>query len=241
MHQRTERARRSPLFGWMGVAGIVVAIVGFSKTFIIPIFSGAFSAPALIFVHGAFLFGWVVFFATQTLWVHRRDVSLHKTMGWVGGGVAAGVVASTLAVGVLASQRTAATGDIDLASKELLVIFMEMAVFSALVVGGFLLRRRPDVHGRLMLLAFIGSLGPAWFRFRHYFPPIDNPIFFYSLLLADSLIVIAATVDFVRERRVHWVYVFIGVAMVGVHLVEVFAFDAALFGTVANAMARPFL
>ncbi|ANP45865.1 hypothetical protein ATE48_07985 [Candidatus Viadribacter manganicus] len=223
------------------MGGILVALVGFTKTFFMPLLSGTFSAPLLIYMHGAFLFSWVVFFATQTIWVHRKDVRLHRTLGWVGAGLVIAVVVSTLGVGRLASERTAATGDIDMASRELLVIFMEMTVFSVLVASAFFLRRRADVHRRLMLLAFIASLGPAWFRFRHYFPPIDNPVFFYSLLLADSLIVIAAAVDFVRERRVHWVYAFVGSGMVGVHLVEVFAFDTTWFRLAANAIARPFL
>lgn len=241
MDRKLERAQRSRLFVWMGVGGVLVALLGFTKTFFIPLFSGAFSAPLLIYVHGAFLFSWVIFFATQSIWVHRKDIRVHKTLGWVGAGLVVGVVVSTLGVGTLASQRTAATGDIDLASRELLVIFLEMTMFSALIVSAFFLRRRADVHRRLMLLAFIASLGPAWFRFRHYFPPIDNPVFFYSLLLADSLIVIAAVSDFLRERRVHWVYAFVGSGMVGVHLVEVFAFDTTWFGNVANAIARPFI
>lgn len=225
----------------MGLAGIFVAVIGFAKTFLLPLFNHTFSAPALIYVHGAFLFGWVVFFATQSLWVHRRDMRLHRRMGWVGAGLVTGVVVSTLGVGALASQRTAATGDMDLASREFLVILMEMAVFSTLTFGAFLFRRRPDLHRRLMLLALIASLGPAWFRFRHYFPPIDNPVFVYSLLLADSLIVIAAIADFIRERRVHPVYVIVGGAMVGVHLIEVFAFGTPWFGAIALMLARPFI
>lgn len=241
MHRQMRRAPRSRLFVWMGVGGILVALVGFTKTFFMPLFSGAFSAPPLIYVHGAFLFSWVIFFAAQSILVHRKDVRLHRTLGWVGAGLVIGVVTSTLGVGILASQRTVATGDIDQASRELLVILMEMAVFVALVASALLLRRRPDVHRRLMLLALIASLGPAWFRFRHYFPPMDNPVFFYSLLLADSLIVIAAVFDTLRERRVHWVYALVGGGLVSVHLVEVFAFDGAWFGTAANALARPFL
>lgn len=162
-------------------------------------------------------------------------------MGWIGGGLVAAVVLSTLFVATIASQRTAASGDTDLASRELLVIMMEMVVFSALIISAFLLRQRSDAHKRLMLLALVASLGPAWFRFRHYFPPIENSVFIYSLLLADSLIVLAALVDFVRERRVHWVYAFVGTGMVGVHLVEVFAFDAVWFGAVAGVIAKPFI
>lgn len=241
MHRQIGRAQRSRLFVGMGVAGVLAAFIGFAKTFFIPLFSGAFSAPPLIYFHGVCLFAWVIFFPAQSIWVRRNELRLHRTLGWIGAGLAVGVVASTLGVGVLASQRTAAAGDIDLASRELLVIFMEMAVFSALIVSAFLFRRRSDVHKRLMLLAFITSLGPAWFRFRHYFPPIDNPVFFYSLLVADSLIAVAAAVDLFREGRVHWVYAFVGSGVVGVHMIEVFAFGAPWFGAVATMLSRPFL
>lgn len=241
MNLQVQRAKRSRLFVWMGMGGVFVAVVGFTKTFFLPLFSGAFSGSLLVYLHGALLFGWVIFFATQALWVHRKDVRMHRTLGWVGAGLVVGVVASTLGVGVLASQRTAASGDLDLASRELLVILMEMAVFSALVAAAFLLRRRSDVHRRLMLLAFIASLGPAWARFRHLFPPVDNPIFFYSVLLADSLIVIAAAADLLRERRVHWVFAIVGSGVVGIHLVEVFGFDTDWFGAMASVLARPFL
>jgi uncharacterized membrane protein YozB (DUF420 family) len=241
VQQQSARFTRSRLFAWMGLAGIAVAVIGFAKTFFLPLFSGTFSAPLLIYVHGAFLFGWVGFFAAQSFWIHRKNLRLHKRLGWAGAGLVAGVVVSTLGVGALASQRTAATGDIDLASREFLVILMEMTVFSVLTVSAFLLRRRPDNHRRLMLLALIASLGPAWFRFRHYFPPIDDPVFVYSLLLADSLVVIAALADFLRERRVHWVYTFVGSSMIGVHLIEVFGFGANWFGAIARTLAGPFI
>lgn len=220
---------------------MAVALVGFGKTFFLPLITGTFSAPVAIYVHAVLLFGWVGFFATQSLWVHQRNLRLHKRMGWIGGGLVAGVVLSTLVVATIASQRTAASGDSDLANRELLVIMMEMAVFSALIVSAFLLRQRFETHKRLMLLALVASLGPAWFRFRHYFPSIENPIFIYSLLVADSLIVLAALADWIRERRVHWVYAFVGTGMVCVHLVEVFAFDSAWFGAVAEVIAKPFI
>lgn len=76
MQRRMQRAPRSRFFVWIGVSGILVALVGFTKTFFIPLFSGAFAAPLLIYVHGALLFGWVFFFAIQSILVHRRDVRL---------------------------------------------------------------------------------------------------------------------------------------------------------------------
>lgn len=239
MSERAKRAPRSRLFLWAGLFGIAVAIVGFSKTFFYPLLTGTFTAHPLVYVHGAFLFGWVAFFFTQARFVHMKKLRLHKRMGWVGGGLAIGVVLSTLVIATLASRRTAAAGELVQANSELFVIMIEMAMFSALIASALLLRKRPETHKRLMLLALIGSLGPAWFRFRHYFPEVGNPIFFYSVLLADSLILIAAVSDLIRTGKVHWVYPVVGGGMVMVHLVEVFGFEWPGFQALANALAGP--
>lgn len=241
MSEQGRRAPRSRLFLWAGLFGIAVAVAGFAKTFFYPLLIGTFTAHPLVYVHGAFLFGWVAFFLTQARFVHVKKLRLHKGMGWVGGSLAVGVVLSTLAIATLASRRTAAAGKLIQAHSDLFVIMVEMTMFSALIGSALLLRKRPETHKRLMLLALIGSLGPAWFRFRHYFPEVSNPIFFYSVLLADSLILIAAVSDLARTGKVHWVYPIVGGAMVIVHLVEVFGFGWPGFQGIANALAGPFV
>ena len=239
MHERAKPAPRSRLFLWAGAFGVAVAIIGFAKTFFYPLITGTFTAHPLVYVHGVFLFAWVAFFVAQAWLVHRRKLRSHRKMGWAGGAIAAGVVLSTLAIATLASRRTAASGAHVQANGELLVIMIEMTMFSALIVSALLVRKRPEVHKRLMLLALIGSLGPAWFRFRHYFPEVGNPLFFYSVLLADSLILIAAMSDLLRNGRVHWVYPTVGGAMFIVHLVEVFGFEWPALQSLAKLVAGP--
>lgn len=239
--QRAKPVPRSRLYLWAGALGIAVAIIGFSKTFFYPLLTGTFTAHPLVYIHGALLFGWVAFFFTQARFVHGKKLRLHKKMGWAGGGLAVGVVLSTVAIAILASRRTAATGELAQANSELFVIMIEMLMFSALVAFAVVLRKRPETHKRLMLLALIGSLGPAWFRFRHYFPEVDNPIFFYSVLLADSLIVVAAISDLIRNGKVHWVYPTVGGGMVMVHLIEVFGFEWPRFQSLANILAGPLI
>lgn len=239
MHERSKPAPRSRLFLWAGAFGVAVAIIGFAKTFFYPLITGTFTAHPLVYVHGLFLFAWVAFFVVQSRLVHRKKLRLHKKMGWAGGAIASGVVLSTLTVATLASRRTAASGMPVQANGELLVIMIEMAMFSALIASALLVRKRPEIHKRLMLLALIGSLGPAWFRFRHYFPEVGNPLFFYSVLLADSLILVAAMSDLVRNGRVHWVYPLVGGTMFIVHMVEVFGFEWPVFQSLANMLAGP--
>lgn len=232
---------RSPVFLWVGWLAAGVAVVGFAKTFFYPLITGTFSAHPVVYIHGAFLFGWVAFFISQATLVHRRRVALHRRLGWCGVGLALGVVASTLVIAVMASRRIAAGGAVGQANSELLVIIVEMIVFASLVGGAILLRRRPETHKRLMLLALIGALAPAWFRFRHYFPAIENPILFYSLLLADSVLALAIALDLKAGRGLHPTYLYAGGAMIAVHCVEVFAFPTAAFQFVADRVAGPLI
>lgn len=238
---RVRQPTRPRLFLWMGALAVVVAVVGFAKTFFHPLLAGIFGGSFVVYAHAVFLFGWVAFFLSQTLLVHRRSLTLHRKMGWAGAALAIGVVLSTLAIGTLASRRIAASGEMAQAEAELLVIMIEMLMFAALILYAVQSRKKPEVHKRLMLLALIQVLAPAWFRFRHYFPEISNPILLYSFLLADSLIVIAAVADFIRHRRVHWVYLYVGGGMVVVHMIEVFLFDSAPFRGVAEILAGPLI
>ena len=232
---------RPRVFLWFGFLAAAVAIVGFGKTCFHPLLTGAFSAHPMVFLHGACLFGWVAFFVVQSTLIHKRKTPLHRRLGWWGMGLAFGVVSTTLIIAVMASRRVAAGGAVAQANAELLVIFLEMIVFSLLVGAAVLYRRRAEFHKRLMLLALIGSLGPAWFRFRHYFPAVENPILFYSLLLADSVLLLAIAMDLRAGRGLHPVYLWAGGAMVAVHCVEVFAFATPAFQFVADHLAGPFI
>ncbi|WP_338501074.1 hypothetical protein V6R86_00235 [Sphingomonas kaistensis] len=237
---RDGARRRSILFLRLAALGVAVAAIGFGKTFFYPLVTGTFRADPMVYVHGIFLFGWVGFFLSQSVLIHKKRLRLHKQIGWAGAFIAAGVVLTTLYVAVLASRRSAAGGS-PAANGELLVIMIEMLVFGALITAAIQLRRKPEAHKRLMLLALIASLGPAWFRFRHYFPEVSNPLFFYSVLIADSLIAVGAIADYLREKRVHPIYIFVGGGMFLVHLVEVFAFDTAAFQVLADLIAGPLI
>lgn len=241
MTKRTPAAARSRLFLGLALVGTAAALAGFARTFFHPLFAGTFRAHPVVYGHAVLLFGWVAFFLTQSLLVERRNMAWHRRLGRAGGALAAGVVVSTVAVATLAARRTAAAGELVAAQGELFVVQMEMTVFAALVAAAIHFRRRPEFHRRLMLLALIASLGPAWFRFRHYFPEVGNPLFIYSILLADSLILIAMLSDMLRRGRPHRIYVLIGGGMVALHLVEVFGFASSPFRAAAATIAGPLL
>lgn len=91
-----------------------------------------------------------------------------------------------------------------------------------------------------MLLATIALLWPAWFRFRHYFPHVPNPEIVFAIIVADSLIIVAALRDRIVERRIHNVWLIGGALLIAEHIAEAILFDTPGWRAVAHALYTPF-
>src|SRR5690606_31908470 len=107
-------------------------------------------------------------------------------------------------------------------------------IFFALVIAGLLNRNNAAAHKRLMLLATIVVLWPAWFRFRHYFPSVPRPDIWFAVVLADSLIVIAIIRDKLAYGKIHPVLLYVGLFIIAEHIFEVIMFDSEGWRVVAN-------
>jgi hypothetical protein len=105
----------------------------------------------------------------------------------------------------------------------MLVAFDRLAlvVFATLVGTGILLRRRGEYHKRLMLLATLSLLGPAFGRLTEYATGSKGDNDMTVLLLCAGTVVACAMVDQVRSHRLHAAF-FSGGALV-------IAMDAATY------------
>lgn len=88
-----------------------------------------------------------------------------------------------------------------------------------------------------MLLATLSALGPAWFRFRHFFPQVENPLVVFGFWLALFPMVAAALWDGWRNRRAHPVFLTVLPAMTAIYVVEVWGSGHPLFIAVAKWIA----
>lgn len=224
----TRVATRSRFYLYMALAFLAIAIAGFSTTFLLPLGRGAFRAPPLIHVHGALLFGWLLFFILQASLVHRRRVLTHRQLGVAGALLCVAVVVSGVQVGLFATRRDLAGGGDGEAFVlgQFVNVLIEMLLFGSLVLAAVLFRRDPEAHKRLLLLATISVIGPAWFRLRHLMPWVPQPLVVFGLL-ADSLLLVAMARDWMVMRRVHPAYLWGGGAMVAVHVTELLAITSA--------------
>lgn len=219
----TRVSSRSKFYLFFSFGFLAIALVGFSTTFLIPLARGTFSAPPIVHIHGALLFGWLLLFILQASLIQNRSFLTHRQLGIAGAVLCAAIVVSGVLVGLHATRRDLGAGSDDFVLGQFVNVLIEMILFGSLVAAAVVLRRDGESHKRLLVLATISALAPAWLRLRHLFPAVPHPFVTFSLL-ADSLLLLAIGRDLGVMKRVHPVYIWAGGAMVAVHIVELTAF-----------------
>lgn len=224
------------LFTIIGMIGIAAVLIGFSKTFIIPVSNASFHAPAIIYIHGFFAFSWIILFLFQAYLIKAENWTLHMTTGMLGVLIAVGVAVTIPMVGAYQVEKDLAQGLGDSAISTILGTFTAALMFFSLVLAGLHFRKNPEVHKRLMLLATIAVLWPAWFRFRHFFPSVANPEIWFALVLADSLIIFAWIWEKIANGRIHRTLLYVGSFIILEQTFEILTFDTETWRAIAKPL-----
>jgi len=209
--------------------GLLAVLIGFARTFILPSFKGTFSAPAVVYVHGAFAFSWIILFIVQTSLIHFRKYTIHMFLGMMGIFIAIGTAFTMLPTAMYAANRDIKLGMGEVAISSIVGVATSALMFLAIVIAGIMNRKNAATHKRLMLLATLVVLWPAWFRFRHYFPSVPRPDIWFAVVLADSLIVISCIWDKITNGRVHPVLLYVGSFIILEHVFEVIFFNTPVW------------
>jgi hypothetical protein len=125
----TKVAIRSGFFLYMSLGFLVVALIGFSTTFFLPLARGTFVAPPVTYVHGALLFAWLIFFIAQASLIRGRNVSVHRRLGWFGASLVIAIVASGVAVSLHVMRRELVAGGGDDVFRAFLVNLQNILIF----------------------------------------------------------------------------------------------------------------
>jgi hypothetical protein len=161
--------RRSRYFQAMSLLLLTLVFVGFSRTlFLRPLFHVPPMAAGYLYVHGAVLTSWFVLFAAQTSLIAAHRTDLHRRLGIAGGILAAAVfgIAFVTVLGLpghFKAGRLSTEGSLNFAqiSGSVWTDLAALALFAAFVGAALWLRRRADVHRRLMLLGSLSIVVPA--------------------------------------------------------------------------------
>lgn len=211
------RSRFFLCVAWLSVA---VAVIGFARTFLLPLARGAFSGHAIVYIHAVMMFSWVLLFALQATLIRIRRPKLHRQFGWLALALAAGAAWSTVQVVASSVQRKLAAGAGPEAALELVGAWTTTLAFAVLLALAIIFRRRPDAHKRFMLLATAAILWPAWWRLRLYFPAVPYPDIVFALLASQLPVLILWLHDRLRLHRLHPVSLWAGSGLVGEQFLE---------------------
>ena len=197
---------------WVAVLIPIIVLIGFARTYYL---KGLFGTPALpgllVHLHGIVMTSWVVLFITQIWLVAARRTRIHQRLGILGAILAALVCLVGVATAIAAAARGAAAGPEAL--RFLVIPFGDLLVFAILIGTALYFRRRMDIHKRLMLLAAVAILPPAFARFPLHFVETSGPFAFFCL--TDLFLLGCIIFDTIKQRRLHPVFLWGTLLLVG--------------------------
>ena len=239
---------------WMAIASALVAVGGFSFTYLGPLVTGAFSGPAVLHLHGLLSFAWMVLFIAQASFISTRRNQLHRTTGIFGVALATAMVFTVVNAGIDGLHNGINAG-YAIESREFLYVTMsQISLFSLMVIGAVAYHRQPEFHKRFMILATIALLPPATARVLFYLfaapemgsrpglwlarPPANSVDFtVIAAMLANLLMIPAFVHDWRTRGKPHVVYVVAGGFMILVNVLRGPASRSDLWHAAAGTLA----
>jgi hypothetical protein len=167
MSAAEKRLYEKRFFLTVGLAFAALILVGFSKNYYLrflfdlpPLYSN------LVRFHGVVMTAWVALFAAQTWLVSAKKVKLHMKLGWAGVVLAVLVLLTGyyVSIGALEHQTAADRGGIP-PLVFLVVPIADLVLFTLFFGSAIVLRKKPAIHKRLMILTAANFLPPAAARF----------------------------------------------------------------------------
>jgi len=208
---------RSNVYLSAGLLATLIAIVGFWPTYFGPLLAGTLSTTRLIHIHAAVQIIWLALFVTQIALAGTGRMRLHvKLGGWVVAWGAVVVVAGLILSFEIFGAHVRA-GQAEIGQRRIFGFLRDLLFFAPFLFAGWIYRRKPELHKRLMLTAGTIVLLPAVGRMTFLgAPPL--PVWKFMLVWPLPLYVLMIY-DYATRRLVHPVYVVGVAAMLAMRLV----------------------
>ena len=216
----------------VALAAAVVVFVGFAPTFFLRASDQSTPLPVYLRVHGFLFTTWIAFFIAQTSLVAVRRTDLHRRLGWAGAVLAFVMVIVGTNAGITA-MRGHFPDQGDAALSFLTTPLFSMVAFATLVAAAIRLRRDPQTHKRLMLLATISILDAAVARLPFDF--LRSSTWNY-IPTTDVFLAAAILYDVVSRRSVHRAYIWGGVLLVVEQALRIPVGETEVWKTIARAL-----
>lgn len=185
-----------------GLIILVIAIIvaGFAKNFYLRAWLGTRPLILTAWAHGLVMSAWLVLFATQVAVVAQHRVDLHRRFGQWGAWLALVVVAVGVLT-ILVRTRLMYPAATPGTSAVVFVAFdgLSLLLFGTLVSLAWRYRPRPAIHRRLMTMAVVSLMPPAFGRLVAYLRHDHIEIVVVGLMTVTVLAFV--TVDVLKSHR----------------------------------------
>ncbi len=176
---------RNPFFLGMTLAMAAIVLIGFTPTLFGRAAFNVPKMPGYLYLHGVVLTAWYALLVVQAALVGRRNLALHRTLGWAALAFLVLIPVAGMGTQLALPDRLRELGALE-QLKELVQTIFWLNTFATLQFVGFVaaaiwLRNRSESHKRLMLFAGIAILSPAaarlsrWPVFGNVAPDLGQP------------------------------------------------------------------
>ena len=195
--------------------------------------------PAVVYFHGAVFVTWLCLLTTQVLLIRARRVDLHRELGMAGVALYGAMLVLGIVTSVVVDYKDFVTPQSD--PSFFSIQLADMLAFGVLGGAAIALRKSPDAHKRLMVLATI-FIADAGFS-RWWSPGLERLLGngywgnWAQLYLSDFLLAaLVGAYDLLSRRRLYSAYVFGAVWGVGVDLVAIWMYVSPWWKPVATVL-----
>ena len=137
----------------MSLVLAALVIAGFSRTVNSSLFHANPPRPLLLWIHGAVFSTWIAFFVAQSALVRARKVSIHRSLGWFGAGLAAVMVVLGFRIAVVMTRFDTVVLQQKGIDSFLSIPFGDMIIFGSCMAMAIYWRKKPEYHRRLVFIA----------------------------------------------------------------------------------------
>ena len=170
-------------FPLMCLTILVTVWLGFSKTYYAAGMVKAHLPAPIIHVHAAIMTLWLLTLTVQTSLVSVRKVKLHMAVGLWGFALAACMIPIGTLAAINSLRRDLSPPGSGLSSLTFFVVPVTgLLLFATLAAWSYSVRRKPDQHKRLIILATVPLLDAAVGRFPQTLGIASNPMVQLGLL-----------------------------------------------------------
>lgn len=200
---RSDRRTERKFFSGLAILLPLLVLLGFAQTYFLrPLFRPTPLTP-LVHIHGIVYTLWMALLIVQTRLIAAGRTNIHRRLG-----MSAFVLAVLMEIfGILVPIAAANEGDHlkGMTSQGTMAIqLMNMVTFPILIGAALYLRRQPAAHKRLMMLATMAIMAPAFVRIiRQCCTFIPLSFVMTGYLLVDALVLLIFLYDWRTLGRIH--------------------------------------